>query len=61
MRVDFTRLRVIEEKNLRVDLTSIRVESTRRRVAKKTTTQKKLSTRLVPVDLWFMCIMMSLK
>jgi hypothetical protein len=57
VRVDLTRLRVIGKKTLRVDLTGMRV-------VKKTTTtkkKKKLSTRLVPSDLRFMCFMTSLK
>jgi hypothetical protein len=58
VRVDFTRLRVIGKKTLRVDLTDMRV-------VKKTTTttkkKKKLSTRLVPSNLMFVCIMMKLK
>jgi hypothetical protein len=35
LRVDFTRMRVIENKNMRADLTRIRVESTRMRVVGK--------------------------
>jgi hypothetical protein len=49
VRVDFTRLRVIENKNMRVESTRVRIESTRMRVVKK-----KLSTGLLPVDLRFM-------
>jgi hypothetical protein len=53
---------VIEKITLRVDLTRMRVESTHMHVVKKTiTTKKKLCTRLVPVDLRFMCKMMSIK
>jgi hypothetical protein len=43
VRVDFTRLSVIENKTLRVDLTYMFVKTTRMRVVRKktTTTQKK--------------------
>jgi hypothetical protein len=50
-------MRVIENnKTMRAESTRVRVELTRMRVVKK-----KLSTGLVPVDLRFMCIIMSLK
>jgi hypothetical protein len=57
VRVDFTRLRVIENKTICVESTRVRVESTLMRVVKKNNN----NNRLVPVDLSFMCIIMSLK
>jgi hypothetical protein len=61
VRIDFTHMRVIENKNMCADSTRMCVELTRMRVVRKNNNNKnnKLSTRLVPVDLRFMCIMMS--
>jgi hypothetical protein len=57
-------VRVFDNKTMRVKLTCVRVEPTRMRVVEKKNKQQqqqKLSTWLVPVDLWFMCIIMSLE
>jgi hypothetical protein len=64
VRVDITRICVIQNKNLRADSTRMHVESRRMHLVRKNYKNNKnqnLSTGLKPVNLWFICIMMNLK